>query len=77
MSVYAAKVDTTEYPAKEKHPVIFSTFDELKPGEVMELKNDHDPRPLYYQFMMEREGQFNWNYTEEGPTTWKVEIGKL
>jgi uncharacterized protein (DUF2249 family) len=42
----------------------------------MRIINDHDPKPLYYQFKFEREGQFNWTYLQEGPKVWKVEIGK-
>lgn len=37
---------------------------------------DHDPRPLYYQFAAERSGAFTWQDLEEGPETWRVEIGK-
>jgi len=40
------------------------------------LVNDHDPKPLYYQFRFEREGQFTWDYLEEGPEVWQVRIGK-
>lgn len=29
--------------------------------------NDHDPRPLHDQLMMEREGQFEWSSHEEDP----------
>ena len=74
---FAATVDAREYPTRERHPVIFAMFDRLHSGEVMELRNDHDPRPLYYQFMMEREGQFRWEYLEEGPDVWRVGIEKL
>lgn len=42
----------------------------------MELINDHDPRPLHYQFMIEREGEFEWEYLEEGPEVWRVAITK-
>jgi uncharacterized protein (DUF2249 family) len=42
----------------------------------MQIVNDHDPRPLQYQFMMERSEQFTWEYLEEGPEVWKVSIGK-
>ena len=41
------------------------------------LVNDHDPKPLFYQFQAERAGQFEWNYLESGPTVWRVEIRKL
>ena len=41
------------------------------------LLNDHDPKPLYYQFMFERPGQFTWDYVEQGPEAWQVRIGKV
>lgn len=61
----------------ERHPLIFKTFDALKNGESFMLINDHDPRPLYYQFMHEREGQFAWESIEQGPVTWRVKITKV
>ncbi len=61
---------------KERHPLIFSTFDGLEKDEAFILTNDHDPKPLYYQFLHEREGQFSWEYLEEGPEIWKVKISK-
>ena len=70
------KIHAPDIVPKDRHPHIFRTFDELKSGEYLELTNDHDPRPLHYQFMMERENQFTWEYIEEGPEVWKVEIGK-
>ena len=61
---------------RERHPLIFSTFDSLKSGEAFILVNDHDPKPLYYQFLHEREGLFTWEYLEEGPEQWRVKISK-
>ena len=46
----------------------------LAPGQAMELVNDHDPRPLYYQFNDRMPGQFAWDYLEAGPDTWRVAI---
>lgn len=40
------------------------------------LVNDHDPKPLYYQFAAEHTGAFSWEYLEEGPRTWRVRIGR-
>lgn len=51
-------------------------FHALKSGEIMELINDHDPKPLYYQFSAEFTGTFQWNYVEEGPEKWRVIITK-
>lgn len=76
MSNFAATVDARQYQPKDKHPAIFNTFDALKPGEKMELINDHEPRPLYYQFIMELKDQFEWEYLEEGPEVWRVSLMK-
>ncbi len=70
-------IDVRQVAPRERHPLIFQTFDALKEGEFFTLVNDHDPKPLYYQFMHEREGQFGWKYLEEGPQTWRVEIGRV
>jgi uncharacterized protein (DUF2249 family) len=43
----------------------------------MELLNDHDPKPLYYQFKAELPGQFSWDYAQSGPEVWRVSIRKL
>jgi len=61
---------------RERHPLIFKTFDELGNDESFILINDHDPKPLYYQFLHEREGLFSWEYIEKGPELWKVKITK-
>jgi len=58
----------------DKHPRIFQTFDALAPGQAFVLLNDHDPRPLFYQFQHERTDAFGWEYLEQGPQTWKVRI---
>ena len=76
MYTFAAKVDARQYAPKDKHPAIFKTLFDLKPGEKMELVNDHDPRPLHYQFLMELPEQFEWEYLEQGPEVWRVAIEK-
>lgn len=69
-------IDVRQTPPPQRHPMIFGAFEALAPGESFLLVNDHDPKPLYYQFKFEREGQFSWDYLEEGPETWKVRIKK-
>lgn len=69
-------VDVRTIVPRERHPLIFNTFDALQPGEAFLLVNDHDPKPLYYQFSAERQGQFSWEYLERGPETWQVRVGK-
>ncbi len=67
-------LDVTTIQPKDRHPLIFKMFDELVKGDGFVLTNDHDPKPLYYSFLHEREGQFNWEYLEQGPDVWKVRI---
>ena len=76
MAMQGKTIDVREIMPRERHPLIFQAFDDLAAGESFELVNDHDPKPLYYQFMAEREGQVGWEYLEEGPGTWRVRIAK-
>jgi uncharacterized protein (DUF2249 family) len=76
MSQFNAQVDARKYEPRDKHAVIFQTFENLKKGEKMELINDHDPRPLHYQMLAEYTDQFEWEYLEQGPEVWRVSIGK-
>lgn len=76
MSQTTPVVDVRPLPPREKHPLIFGTFDSLPSGGKMLLVNDHDPVPLKYQFQAERPGQFGWNPLQEGPDEWRIEISK-
>lgn len=64
-----------EVPAR-RHELIFSTYHQLEPGTAFVLVNDHDPKPLYYQFAAEHPDAFTWEYLEEGPEVWRVRIGR-
>ncbi len=70
------ELNVAEIIPRERHPLIFRTFDEMEKGNSFVLVNDHDPKPLYYQFLHEREGLFAWQYLEEGPAEWRVKITK-
>jgi uncharacterized protein (DUF2249 family) len=70
------ELNVTTIAPRERHPLIFSTFDELPSGGAFILVNDHDPKPLYYQFLHERQGLFGWEYLQEGPEQWRVKISK-
>lgn len=60
-----------------RHTKIFQLFDGLETGEAFILINDHDPKPLYYQFLHERPEEFSWDYLKEGPEDWRVRIGRV
>jgi uncharacterized protein (DUF2249 family) len=72
----AQTIDVRTIVPRERHPLIFRAFESLKPGENFELVNDHDPKPLYYQFQAEVGPQFDWHYLEQGPEVWRVRIGR-
>jgi len=69
-------IDVREIAPRERHPLIFGSFAQLSPGEALLLINDHDPKPLYYQFQAESTGKFTWDYLEDGPEVWRVRIGR-
>ena len=69
-------LDIRPLPPKQRHPLIFNTFEALTAGQTFVLVNDHDPKPLYYQFQAERTGEFTWDYLQQGPREWRVRIGK-
>lgn len=70
-------IDAREIAAQQRHPFLFQTFDNMSVGAAFILVNDHDPIPLYYQFMDRRKEQFRWEYVEEGPELWRVCITKI
>ncbi len=70
------ELDVRIIAPRDKHPTIFNKFHALGAGESFMLVNDHDPKPLYYQFAAEHAGAFEWEYLEKGPQVWKVRIGK-
>lgn len=70
-------LDVRVIPPPQKHTTIMAKFEALPPGASFMLINDHDPKPLRYQFQAEHEGRFEWEYLESGPEVWRVRIGKV
>jgi len=71
------RIDVREITPRDRHPLIFQTFDDLPAGGSMLLVNDHDPKPLHYQLKAEREDVLGgWDYLESGPDVWQVCISK-
>lgn len=71
-----SQLDVRELIPRDRHTQIFATYQALEPGAAFVLVNDHDPKPLYYQFQAENAGEFSWEYLEEGPEVWRVRIGR-
>lgn len=71
-----AVLDVRDLAPAQRHETIFSTYQDLTPGAGFVLVNDHDPKPLRYQFEAEHAGQFTWQSLESGPEVWRVRIGR-
>ncbi len=69
-------LDVREMAPKDRHSRIFDTFTALGPGDSFILINDHEPRPLLYQFQAEHDGEFEWWPLEQGPRAWRVVVAK-
>lgn len=67
-------LDVRPMPPRVRHETIFGELDALLAGETLRLVNDHDPAPLRYQLDATRPGQLRWEYVEEGPEEWAIDI---
>lgn len=70
------QIEVQKIPQSERHRFIFETFETLPIGGAFVLVNNHDPRPLYYQFQERYYNAFDWDYLEQGPETWRVRVAK-
>ncbi len=68
------QLDVRALPPPQRHALIFHACGKLAEGDAVVLINDHDPKPLYYQFEAEYPGWFGWEYVQSGPEVWKVRI---
>ena len=70
-------LDVRDVEPRFRHERIFAALALLPVGGALQLTNDHDPRPLWYQLQAEEAGQFAWTYLEHGPACWRVQIERL
>jgi uncharacterized protein (DUF2249 family) len=69
-------LDVRDIPPRDRHAVIVQRHGALASAEAFELRNHHGPRALRYQLEAEHPGQYTWEFLEEGPTVWRVSIGR-
>src|SRR5579875_777049 len=67
MTITDRQLDVRSEPPARRHELIFDSYENLAAGKAFVLVNDHDPKPLRYQFEAEHAGLFTWEYLEEGP----------
>jgi len=71
-----AVLDVRALTPAQRHEKIFATYGALGTGTAFVLVNDHDPKPLRYQFEAQHAGHYSWGYLESGPEIWRVRIGR-
>jgi len=70
-------IDARSLAPRERDSTIVAAFRALDFGDVLEIVNDRDPKPLYYQFQVEAPGDFSWVYVQTVPQVWRVDVQKL
>ena len=70
-------LDMKTMPVFERHPRIFDEWERLEQGETLRIINDHDPKPLKYQFEAEHKDLYAWEYVSQCPGEWVVNIKKI
>ncbi|MFB6300307.1 MAG: DUF2249 domain-containing protein [Halobacteriales archaeon] len=58
-------LDVRDLPPAERHSRIRDAFAGLESGESLQLINDHDPKPLYYELEAEVDSFDAVNYELE------------
>jgi len=61
----AETLDLRDVPPSDRHPMIHDTFAALDSGETLRIVNDHEPKPLFYEFQAEVEAFDAENYDVE------------
>jgi len=74
----ATTLDLREIPPADRHPKIHDAFDSLESGEALELVNDHEPKPLFYEMQAEVP-EFDaeaYEVEQRGPTEFVARLPK-
>ena len=69
-------IDVRQIEPRLRHTIIFQIFAALQQGQAIQIRSDHDPKPLRRQFELNCEGAFGWTYLEEGPDVWRIRISR-
>lgn len=61
----------------KRHEKLNKMFNELPTGDSFVFINDHDPKPLYYEFQSIHGKVVGWEYLHQGGREWKVKVTRL
>ncbi|CDX53566.1 exported hypothetical protein [Mesorhizobium plurifarium] len=71
------QLDVRAVPPVERHARIFGIAQALAGDQSSVIVNDHDPRPFRCQMEARYPALFGWEYLQQGPDIWRVEIKRL
>lgn len=70
----AEELDVRSWLPIERHNHLIALFGELPAGSHFIFINDHDPKPLYYEFRSIYGDVVGWEYLHRGGREWKVKV---
>lgn len=70
-------INVQELDPSLRHDTIFEVFEGLSEGESMLIRNNHDPKPVYFQMLEIFGDSFLWKYLKEGPEIWEISVTKV
>jgi uncharacterized protein (DUF2249 family) len=77
VTAHTTVVDVRHVPLWRRLPSILHDFDQLAPGDAIELIVDLDPWPLRSYFEATRAGACAWQTLDDGPQTWRVRLTRV
>lgn len=69
-------IDAQTIPLAERYSFIFKTLENLSYNENLIIINDQDPLPSLTRLTKMNEKDFDLEYIEQGPATWKIKMRK-
>lgn len=70
-------LDIRPVEPKDRFERIMTAYEGLLDGATLDLTVDHDPKCMYYALKATRgDDAFAFEYLENGPETWRVQVRK-
>lgn len=70
------EIDVRDIPPQKRHELLLETYSELSVNSSFVLVNDHDPKPLFFEFKSIHGDTFDWEYLKKEKNEYRVQITK-
>lgn len=74
MNTTTEELDVRTLIPIKRHEKLLKLFKDLPAGDSFVFINDHDPKPLYYEFRSIFGDVVGWKYLQRDPEEWKVRV---